>query len=252
MVLIGTTAGCGASTHPPHPVAPSGPKSVAPHPRKPPQRADANRYLPNRVAVLGHGVYESFLTPTLAWKLTGLGLTGKARAAVQIYQSTNGGASWRLVSSTHYVRAAGKVPLFGFKDGLSFLTATKGWLAAGDWGVSQPVQPLLYETRNAGRSWTRQPLPMPVARQNTAFYLTPPAFFSPRDGVMMGYFGRKIGPIGMLWATTDGGRLWRAEPMQAGRAGSVRWSFPSNRVMKVIAFGGIWETNNDGYTWAKV
>ncbi|MCY0877440.1 MAG: hypothetical protein OWU84_00620 [Firmicutes bacterium] len=186
---------------------------------------------------------EDFLTPKLGWKLIFGGAVSGSQAAT-LFITTDGSHQWHRLDQ---ISAA----LPGDKDGVSFLSQNRGWLAGSFFPGSWRVEPYLYQTQDGGRTWTRVILPFPVDKTNAELNLAPPAFFSSTAGVLVGYYSSvpKTAPVGALWVTTDGGHTWHWEPLRGRRMGPLAWRLPHPATLIVTDHGHSWITRDDGYVW---
>lgn len=267
--LVGTLAlaGCGttvpSSTGPSHPVSTaSAPvkRSTAPHSSLNP----AQEYLPNHVqTVSGTGpgaVTETFLSQKLGWKLTPMGSAAGSEGA-QLSKTADGGKAWTVVASTNPEGTEGQLPTSGFKTGVSFSSPQSGWLAGSLPEVANQLPTSeLFHTTNGGKSWQHVVLPLGQNAGNPGqrLVLSPPTFFNPQDGVLMGYFGHLSAlpsPTPMvLWVTDNGGASWHSEPtgIGSGHLAGLSWEIP-NPPMVILTVGShSFETTNVGRTWTPV
>ncbi|MCY0899705.1 MAG: hypothetical protein OWU33_12375 [Firmicutes bacterium] len=201
-----------------------------------------NRELPNPGFQAGHAM-ETFLTPEIGWQLTFGGASTGSQAAT-LFVTTDGGHAWRRIR-----KISAAFP--GMKDGLSFLTQDRGWLAGAFSPGAWRVEPLLYQTANGGRTWFRVALPWPIEQTNAELNLAPPAFFSATQGILVGYYSSvpKTGPVGALWVTTNSGRTWHWEPVRQGHIGRFAWNLPHRTTLSVTCQGRTWVSQDDGYVW---
>jgi len=209
-------------------------------------------YLPNRL-VYGKNQVTTFLTPTLAWRLAAMGVAAGSEGAT-LAVTTNGGHSWVPVSSTNPSGSLGLLPTGGYKDGVSFVNARVGWLTGSyPFAANARPVPLIYETRDGGRTWQRVALPIPAVEPGQSLTLTPPAFLSAKDGLLIGYLGsadRVPPPFMLLWATTDGGKSWESVPASGfGHAPGFQWDVPEPGTVIMTEAGHSWETTNFGQSW---
>lgn len=208
--------------------------------------------LPNRL-VYGNNQVTTFLTSTLAWRLNAMGVAAGSEGAT-LAMTTNGGTSWVTLSSTNPTGSLGLLPTFGDKDGVSFINPQVGWLT-GSYPYAANAQPipLFYQTHNGGRTWSPVRLPMPAVGPGHPLTLTPPAFVSADDGLLIGYLGslnRVPPPFMLLWVTDDGGIHWQAVPASgSGHRLGFQWNVPQAGMVIMTWAGHSWETTNFGQSW---
>lgn len=155
----------------------------------------------------------SFINPREGWLLASWG-AAMLKEDVEIYHSTDGGETWIAL-----VRAMGVpygknngLPFVGDKSSITFSSSATGWIT----GIDLQYNSLyLYASRNGGRMWRPQHVPIPNAltRRWTAFP-QPPKFFTAQDGILPILYslynnsGRETGKVVVLYATHDGGTMW--------------------------------------------
>jgi photosystem II stability/assembly factor-like uncharacterized protein len=151
----------------------------------------------------------SFINPREGWLLASLGAAAGSEE-VAIYHSTDRGEKWIEVARSAPYSASSGLPFGGDKDAITFLNPTTGWITGL---ILTPDELMLYATHDGGRTWQRQPMPLPkgFAPHWTA-YAKPPKFFTARDGILPVYYTvRDAGQETMIVAfylTHDGGTTW--------------------------------------------
>jgi hypothetical protein len=165
--------------------------------------------------------------PAAATELGGWPGFGQRWRVGDLYRTTNGGLLWTHVSAGPGAQVGCQVGA-----GMSFSTATTGWIAA-DCG--------LLVSRDGGVTWDKQAVPiMPTL---------PPAFFDEQNGVLFG--------VGGLLVTSDGGATWTTRSL-AGASfvdfvnASEGWAvrFLGNDEMQ--AEFGLYNTSDGARTWTLV
>lgn len=142
----------------------------------------------------------------VGWLFAGLGAAAGSSGA-QIFRTTDGGAHWAAVSTTDPPNNStpGALPLGGIKSGVGFRTALDGFATGVIYGP--PGFSYLYRTADGGHTWRHQNLPLPAAYQKDNPSLTPPVFFSARDGILpVGLAAAGLAQL--LYVTHDGGATW--------------------------------------------
>ena len=133
----------------------------------------------------------SFPTATVGWAVDVAPGSG-----VYLFETTDGGGQWRFVREVH-AEANGA---YGW---VRFVSATVGWVGAGDIGSNGPST--LLRTDDGGRSW--QALPGDPSSGDWAR----PSFVTPTVGFLRGTVG--FGGSTRLLETTDGGATWGPAPL---------------------------------------
>ncbi len=164
--------------------------------------------------VSGFGVNSiHFVSPQNGWLIAdAVGYMG-GNEEVNIFRSTDGGETWIRVASACIQSSPtckntpanenSGLPLHGYKVDITFLTTTTGWVTGT----------ILYVTRDAGRTWREQKLPLPpvVASSWQAGY-SPPTFFTAQDGILPVFYANdqptSTVAVTVFYATHDGGSTW--------------------------------------------
>jgi photosystem II stability/assembly factor-like uncharacterized protein len=147
----------------------------------------------------------------LGWITASLGIAAGS-TGIAILRTDDGGARWRLVELTtggspgHPTRGA--IPFGCDKSVAVFSSARTGWVG----GACAGGRPAFWVSRDGGRTWRHQPLPMPSGAgelESCACGITPPVFTSPADGAL--WASGLPGPparADAVYLTRDGGRTW--------------------------------------------
>jgi photosystem II stability/assembly factor-like uncharacterized protein len=141
----------------------------------------------------------------VGWLLAGLGVAAGSNA-VQIFRTTDGGKHWISVSTTTPPHSSpGSLPFGGIKSGISFRNALAGFATGIVYGP--PGFSYLYATDDGGHTWRHQELALPPAYRGDNPALTPPIFFTARDGLLPAILF-KAGLAQLIYVTHDGGATW--------------------------------------------
>lgn len=148
----------------------------------------------------------SFATSTIGWAVD-----VSPGSGVYLFETSDGGRRWSYVREIH-PEANGA---FGW---VRFVSATVGWVGAGDIGANGPSTVL--RTDDGGRSW--QALPGIASTGSSAT----PYFVSSTVGFVHGVFGP--GGSTQLLMTSDGGSTWSpvAFPVDASVRGTAFPALP--------------------------
>ena len=197
-----------------------------------------------------------FSSPTHGWLITDSGI-GMHQATYHLYQTIDGGAAWKLISSSgkgqHAIPSAG--------DGVfRFQNASTGWMTAQSL-LNGRVS--LYVTRNGGEAWKAQTLPFSSSYKNALITTNTPTFSgNGRNGagVMPVLFygsGTHASTSTVVYLTENDGRTWTPQKalntslpvavdflnVSYGWATNAPWS--SNNPI-------LYRTSNAGKTWSIV
>jgi photosystem II stability/assembly factor-like uncharacterized protein len=128
---------------------------------------------------------------------------------VEVWRTTDGGASWVQISPT--------APVLGRTTGLGFRDATTGWAAAGAPGSTA----FLSVTHDGGATWQPQALPSPIPTiiqgEVTSTEVLPPAFSNASEGILPVQLGTGAGSgTGVVYLTHTGGSTWSLGPWAPG------------------------------------
>jgi photosystem II stability/assembly factor-like uncharacterized protein len=156
-----------------------------------------------------------FINPRDGWLLAFQGANNRS-VETDVYRSTDGGESWVRVASSRF-GAADKTDLpdvVGGDPHITFLNTTTGWITRSD-PVDLFEWKYLHVTRDGGRTWTQQRLPLPS--QLTSSWgsgILPPKFFTTQDGTLPVFYtnlvsDHPIASFAVIYVTRDGGTTWK-------------------------------------------
>lgn len=183
----------------------------------------------------------------------------------ELYETSDGGERWLLVSSSGGWEKDGHLP---FGGPVGFRDASTGWLAGRRGAAFTPDHPL-YMSRDGGRSWQPQDLPPPPGYEEAGALdiIAPPVFFPPRyeEGVLPAVFVPKTfnheDYAAVPYITRDGGKTWgSAKPLKAFGAidfvdanNGWIWVFQSHGSSTADPVKGtLYRTTDGGKTWGAI
>jgi photosystem II stability/assembly factor-like uncharacterized protein len=114
-----------------------------------------------------------FVNAQDGWVFASFGGLAAGSEGVDLFGSTDGGQTWSLVA-----RAPGALPLQGIKSGMSWISATTGWVTGI---IYRENTVYLYRSQDGGMSWQSQSLPLPSGQATIT--TQPPVFFSATERV---------------------------------------------------------------------
>ena len=203
-----------------------------------------------------HGLGEpsslDFVDVSHGWMMEDLG-AAMGSDPVAILRTTDGGMTWSLVARTPPLfgpgTGKGGLPLGCGKTGVAFATPSLGWVS----GVCNGGGPFLYATRDGGRTWAAQYLPVPAASCGGCD-VSPPVFFG-----QTGFLSISTASGAVLLVTHDTGATWSRVPLPAHVGRFPRMQFVDARHGFLIpagpdgSFGHVlYATANAGRTWTRV
>jgi photosystem II stability/assembly factor-like uncharacterized protein len=183
------------------------------------------------------------LNSTTAWIMA----TAQSSASFErgvLYQTTNSGQTWKRLS----------LPIVG---GLSFATASIGWLAGGPSGAA------LYKTLDGGITWRSESVPEQSAAAPWQTTVAPPTFFDSLHGVLPVQVRTSQITDGArlyFYTTTDGGSTWTAagSPIETTQGGDIfvrdapRLALVDSQNWLIDLVDGLRVTHDSGKTWSTV
>jgi|GEM_PF-756213 len=167
-----------------------------------------------------YGVFLDFIDPQHGWLMLEPE-HGMSSRPGELYATSDGGEHWSLVSSSVNQGNKGYLP---FSGPIGFCDASTGWII-GRQGAAFTPEYLLYITRDGGRSWQPQELPLPQGCEEagTLDIIASPVFFPPNyeEGVLLVVFVPKtyktVDYATVPYITRDGGKTWQsANPLRQG------------------------------------
>lgn len=136
---------------------------------------------------------------------------GAGSQSVEMFQSSDGGASWLSVFNNDPTRpdASNTLPLSGIKNGMKFMDADTGWVTG-----TRPMDGdvYLFVTHDGGVSWEQQGIPLPAGYAAYQYMPQKPAFFG-GDGFLPLMIYLTNTPLFTFYATQDGGTTWTGNPL---------------------------------------
>ncbi len=208
----------------------------------------------DKVAVPFGFAQFSFVDARNGWAMAVRGVAD-GQMPVDIYRTTDGGKSWARVSGVDpgTPTPPGGLPIAGHKNGIVFHDLKTGWAA----GFVPAAQSWLFITRDAGRTWQRQDLPLPPGFESSEINVEPPRLFGAKDGILLEAFyqpGQTPYLNSVFQVTHDGGETWQATTPFTGSAAYSFLDIAHGFALTSQPSGGasLLETRDSGRTWTTV
>lgn len=187
----------------------------------------------------------SFPTARDGWLLVDLGAGGLNTWPVALYRTEDAGTTWELLDRTIDGQdSPSGLSEGGQKTGIGFATPDRGWMA-GSRGSESATW--LYETADAGQTWTRTSLPAAEGVDLGPAPVTyPPRFSDDRHGVLRveGQLNAETRAT-VFYVTDDGGVTWRPTAPFTSPNGLPFWAWPDAE-HGVATDGATWCVTDDG------
>lgn len=163
--------------------------------------------------------------------------------AVDLYQTSDGGATWMLVYHVDPENPADQGITFGGdKSGVAFLDSTRGWITGF---IPMDGATYLYATQDGGKTWKQVQLGLPAGWQQAQIDTKPPVFFGSKEGILTLQASTNVGQM-VFYVTHDGGDTWQpTTPLKA--SGMV--SIPTANDIIVWNGGTLQYSPDAGQTW---
>lgn len=139
---------------------------------------------------------------------------GAGSEAVELFQSSDGGASWTSVfhNDPGLSGSSDSLPLAGIKNGMTFFDGQTGWVTGS---LPADGNVYLYVTHDGGVSWSQQALPLPAGYEKYQYLAQAPVFFG-KDGWLPLTVYRSGTTDQTFFSSQDGGQTWTGNPANAG------------------------------------
>ena len=202
------------------------------------------------------GAWVSFMNDRLGWVAVNNGEAGGA-GSVTIYETTNGGRHWSLVSrSRSLVGVPGTPNNPGTCDDTGFSTSGTArapvlWLS----GASN-LAPCLACSADGGSNWRDCPGPTdpsqfcpPDPWKGWGGEVWPPVF-SRLSGALVAFYGTPHGDVTVFCSTSDGGQNWIEHRPPAPGFGPT--DLVSSTTWFTVAGKAFYRTKNGGIGWSRI
>lgn len=198
----------------------------------------------------------SFINPRDGWLLASL-VSYTGHQDVDIYRSSDGGEAWLKVAGAAADNVSSGLPNVGTKKSITFLNSTMGWIT----GEVLTIDTLyLYVTRDGGRTWRQENLPLPsTLKPHWRAWPDPPRFFSPRDGIFPVIYEIRsnsndlAGKAVAFHTTRDGGMTWtQTTPVVVDASNAVHHAVTDMNHAWVTSGGELRATSDGGRRWTTI
>jgi photosystem II stability/assembly factor-like uncharacterized protein len=153
--------------------------------------------------------HMSFLDESNGWMLADLGV-GAGSNAVAVYQTGDGGATWRLkfINDPNHASESDSLPLGGLKYGLTPLNMQTAWIHGV---VYAPGAAYLFRADDGGATWSQVALPLPPDSANAELVIEKISFVTQTDAyLVMRVTSEPISTA--VYVSNDAGNTWSLTP----------------------------------------
>lgn len=160
-----------------------------------------------------------FVDSKRGWMMAALG-AGAGSMGIAVFQTGDGGANWTQTYTNDPTQpGAGKsLPLGGLKDGIAAISPETAWIG----GVTYaPGTMYLYQTANAGRSWSKSPVDAPAGYEQAELETTGPTFINSKIAYLPVHLSSQNGVMLAVYISRDGGASWLLGPQLIPQGGSM-------------------------------
>jgi photosystem II stability/assembly factor-like uncharacterized protein len=196
----------------------------------------------------------AFSSPEIGWLMTSsdaaMGSTEKS-----LYATQDGGASWKPITRTEFTNEgprskSGALPLEGTVQGMIFTDIHNGWLALD----SHAEVPLLYRTKDGGKTWFKSDLAIPKERSGVPMNVTGAPVFFPQER-QNGWLQVRSFADGKAsfdaYVTSDGGEHWTFAALGLQDSGffldsKQLWGWRNGAIVRSRDAGATWQTLPNG------
>ena len=189
-----------------------------------------------------------FINASNGWMMASLS-AGMGSNAVAVFQTTNGGATWKqtYINDPNQPGAATTLPLGGLKDGVTPIDMNNAWVG----GITYaPGVIYLYQTQDGGKTWKLQPVQIPSGYDQAQFETTGPQFVSAQDAFMAVHTTNQYGTVMAVYYSHDGGSNWALTPLMIPNGGTMNFA----SAMDGFVWNGteFYVTHDGAKTWTTV
>lgn len=172
---------------------------------------------------------------------------GMQKHPIQLYQTSDGGATWTLKYAHDPSQTINTLPLSGSKKGMTFRNTTTGWIG-GDTPMDGFVY--LYKTTDGGVTWAQQNLALPTGYESAFITTSAPTFFTANDAILPVWMTIGIGMRDLfIYTTHDGGNTWTRSYRYARNAGVMDFV----TIRDIFTWSGTFlNTHDGGYSWSQI
>jgi photosystem II stability/assembly factor-like uncharacterized protein len=140
---------------------------------------------------------------------------GAGSQSVEMFQSSDGGATWLSVFNNDPTRpdSSNSLPLSGDKNGMIFIDANTGWVTG-----TRPMEGdiYLFVTHDGGISWEQQSIPLPTGYETYQYMPQAPIFFN-NNGFLPLMVYRSNTTDFTFYTSQNGGDSWTGNPTNASQ-----------------------------------
>ena len=171
-----------------------------------------------------------FVNSSNGWMMADLG-AGAGSDAVAIFQTTDGGQSWKqtYINDPTQPNAGTTLPFGGLKDGIIPTDMKNAWVGGITYTNGEVY---LYQTQDGGQTWKQQSVPIPAGYEQAQFETVGPQFVTAQNAFMPVHVTNQYGMLMALYYSHDGGANWALTPKLIPNGGAMNFV-----------------SANDGFVW---
>ncbi len=160
------------------------------------------------------GAGLQFLDTTTGRAMADRGV-GLGSNAVEFFQTSDGGVTWRSVFNNDPSRSdsTDSLPFSGIKNGMVFLDANTGWVT-GTRPMAGDIY--LFATHDGGATWIQQTIPLPAGYDSYQYYPQAPIFIKNEGFLPLMIYLSESTEL-TFYISRDGGSTWDGIPLDDAR-----------------------------------
>lgn len=195
----------------------------------------------------------SLINSTTGWMLVHHGYAA-GLSPFDIYQTTNQGASWKLVD---HVGAGTKdvhnIPANKDPRSITFIDEKHGFISGEG---NNPHEIIFYKTNDAGRTWEQQDVPLPKMGPDDLIEFSTPQFFNKNNAILTVTIKGMKKNNTIIYTTSNQGNNWKKQSKLEGVGevtflnSKIGWEIVKHSINDDAST--LYQTKDGGKSWSKV